>query len=176
LDGLQEAEISPEYSFDPHADTYRSKQTGWRMLLLSSEAWASLQDGLYRKFSTGASLIILEMGFSYGGVLFDSLSRTAMANPESDPPKLHDLSHLMFKEGCGKLKVSGDIEKGRNLSFEIRSCVFCEGKNAEEYKCNFVRGIVLGLSTGLYHKQYKSMVDCIKDQEGHLCKIELSGK
>jgi predicted hydrocarbon binding protein len=143
---------------------------------LSSDAWSSLQDGLYRKFSTGASLIILEMGFSYGGLLFDSLSNAAMANPESDPPNIQDLAHLMFKEGWGKLKVTGDLEKASDISFEIRSCVFCEGKNADEYKCNFVRGIILGLSTGLFHKQYKSVVNCVTNNDGHLCMIRLSGK
>ncbi|MDA4130483.1 MAG: hypothetical protein OK457_06905 [Thaumarchaeota archaeon] len=143
---------------------------------MSSDAWASLQDGLYRKFSTGASLIILEMGFSYGAVLFDSLNKSATANPESDSPSTNDLSHLMFNTGCGKVKVSGDLERGSRFSYEVSNCVFCEGKNAEEYKCNFVRGIALGLSTGLYRKEYKSAVNCINSNEGHLCMIELISK
>jgi hypothetical protein len=168
--------MASELLFDPHTATYRSKQTGWRVLQMSSEVWTSLQDGLYRKFSTGASLIILEMGFSYGGVLFDSLSRSAMSQPDSDALDGQDLCRLMFKEGWGKVVLSGDLEKGSRLSFVIRSCVFCEGKDSLDHKCNFIRGIALGLSTGVYAKQYKSTVDCIVDKEGHLCKIELAGK
>ena len=144
--------------------------------MMSSGAWGSLQDGLFRKFSSGASVIILEMGFSYGSMLFDSLNKDAMANPESDAPSVRDLEELMMKTGCGKLVMSGDLEKGSHLSLVAKSCVFCEGKNAEEYQCNFLRGIVLGLSTGLYAKQYKSVVKCSREADGHICKIELVGK
>ena len=127
------------------------------MLLLSSDAWDSLQDGLYRKFSSGASLIILEMGFSYGANLFDSLKRSATAKAGSDPPNLNDLKRLMLKTGRGKLAISGDLDKGSHLSFAVRSCVFCEGKSAEEDKCNFARGIILGVSTGLYSEAVTSL-------------------
>jgi len=143
---------------------------------MSSDAWGSLQEGLYRKFSTGASVIILEMGFSYGTMLFDSLNNAAMANHESEAPSLNDLEQLMMKTGCGKLKISGDLEKGSHILLVARSCVFCEGKNAVEYQCNFLRGIVLGLSTGLYAKQYRSLVNCSREADGHVCKIELIGK
>ena len=58
-------DIQTNYSFDPESGEVRSKLTGWRMLLLVSDAWESLEDGIYSKFSGSASLIILEMGFSY---------------------------------------------------------------------------------------------------------------
>ncbi len=108
-------------------------------------------------------------------MLFEALSKAAMANPESESPKAKDLAHLMMKTGCGKLTISGDLEKGSRLSMVVKSCAFCEGKNAQEYQCNFLRGIILGLSTGLFAKQYKSAVNCVYEGEGHVCKVELIG-
>jgi len=146
------------------------------MVLLASDAFSSLQDGLYRKFSTGASVIILEMGFSYGSVLFESLNRVAMTKgTEADPPNIKSLVELMMKTGCGKLTIEGDVERGSRLSVTAKNCVFCEGRDPE-YTCNFLRGIVLGLSTSLYAKQYKSEVDCKPINGEHVCRIELLGK
>ena len=168
--------MGSEYSFDEHTATLRSKDTRRRMLVMGSDSWASLQDGLYRRFSTGASVIILEMGCSLGEMLFDSLNVSASEKPESKTHSVQELGNLMFRTGCGKYNISGDLERGSSLIFNIRNCVFCENKNAEEYKCNFVRGIAVGLSTGLFRKEYKSMVDCISDHQGHLCKIKLTNK
>jgi len=146
------------------------------MLVMGSDSWASLLDGLYRRFSTGASVIILEMGCSFGEMLFDSLNVSASEKEESRAPSLEDLGNLMFRTACGKYNISGNLEKGNDLSINIRNCVFCEGKNAEEYKCNFVRGIAVGLSAGIYQKEYKSTVACLSDHQGHICKISLTSK
>ena len=159
-----------EYSFDEHTATLRSKQTHRRMLVMGSDSWASLQDGLYKRFSTGASIIILEMESSLGETLFDSLSVSNSGKPEAGAPSLQDLGDLMSRTACGKYSITGNMERGSELSFSIRNCVFCEGKNAEEYKCNFVRGITLGFSTKLYGKEFKSTIYCLHDHQGHLCK------
>jgi hypothetical protein len=143
------------------------------MLVMGSDSWRSLQDGLYRRFSTGASVIILEMGFSLGEMLFDASS---LDKSQSRTPSVQDLGDLLFRTGCGNLHVSGEVERGSDLSLSIRNCVFCESEKAEEYKCNFVRGIALGLSTKLYKKEYKSYVVCSGDHQGHLCKITLTGR
>jgi hypothetical protein len=169
-------DIQTGYSFDPHTAVIRSRDNGWRVLLMTSDALSSLQDGLYRKFSTGASVIILEMGFSYGSMLFESLNQMAtIKGPEADPPNAKALVELMMKTGCGKLTIEGDTERGNNLTVTAKSCVFCEGRSPD-YTCNFLRGIVLGLSTGLYAKQYKSRVDCKQINNEHVCHIELLGK
>lgn len=146
------------------------------MIVLTSDAFLSLEEGLYRKFSTGASVIILEMGFSYGSVLFESLNKAAMASKDSDPPNEKSLAELLMKTGCGKLSIEGDIEHGTELSFSVKNCAFC-GNRAHEFGCNFLRGIILGLSTGLYAKQYKSRVECVQERDGtRVCLIDLLGK
>ena len=40
---------------------------------------------------------------------------------------------MMDRTACGKYSITGNMERGSELSFNIRNCVFCEGKNAEEY-------------------------------------------
>lgn len=146
------------------------------MVILTSDAFVSLEEGLYRKFSTGASVIILEMGFSYGSVLFESLNKAAMANKDLDPPNEKSLADLLMKTGCGKLSIEGDIERGSRLSFSVKNCAFC-GKRIHELGCNFLRGIIVGLSAGLYAKQYKSTVECVQGKDGaHVCLIGLIGK
>ncbi len=146
------------------------------MVILTSDAFLSLEEGLYKKFSTGASVIILEMGFSYGSVLFESLNMAAAAHKDSDPPSEKSLADLLMKTGCGKLSIDGDIEHGARLSFSIKNCVFC-GNRVHQFSCNFARGIIHGLSTGLYAKQDKSTVECVQDKDGaHLCLIGLIGK
>ena len=143
---------------------------------MGSDSWASLQDGLYKRFSTGASIIIQEMGYALGEMLFDSSSMTASGKPEARAPSVLDLGELMHRTACGKYSIAGNMERGSELTFSIRNCVFCEGKNSEEYKCNFVRGIALGFSTKLYGKEFKSNVYCVQDHQGHLCKIGLTSR
>jgi hypothetical protein len=67
-------DIQTNYSFDVESAEVRSKLTGWRMLLLSSDAWKSLEDGIYSKYSSNGSLIILQMGFSYGSNIATKLA------------------------------------------------------------------------------------------------------
>ena len=78
--------MGAEYLFDEHTATLRSKQTHRRMLVMGSDSWASLQDGLYKRFSTGASIIIQEMDSSLGEMLFDSLSVSVSGKPEATAP------------------------------------------------------------------------------------------
>ena len=145
------------------------------MLVLSADAMRSIQDRLYRKFSTGASVIILEMGSSYGSMVFELLDKKSKLTPESEPLSLRGISQVLFKEGFGKVSVSGEIDAGRTLSFLINSCAFC-GSKLVVNDCNFLRGIVAALAGGLFQKQYKSSVTCSTSQSTreHCCKIDLT--
>ncbi len=146
------------------------------MLVMGSDSWTALRDGMYKKFSTGAAVIIQDMGNEVGAILLNSLKNSTEQN--SDPPTIiiQKLSDAMFKSGFGRYTVTVDSEKGNSLVFSVRSCVFCEGKNSEQYGCNFVRGIAVGFSSELYQKEYKSTVTCLVDKNGHQCKILLNRK
>lgn len=147
------------------------------MLVMSSDSWTALRDGMYKRFSTGASVIIQDMGNEVGAILFNSLnSSTTEQNSDSPATIIQKLGDAMFKSGFGRYTVTVDSDKGNGLSFTVRSCVFCEGKNSEQYGCNFVRGIAVGFSSELYQKEYKSTVTCLIDKNGHQCKILLNRK
>ena len=147
---LQTVDLVSDYIFDPHTSILQNKRSGRRMLFLGADLWAALQDGLFKKFSSGASVIIQEMGNQVGEKLFDSFPRRDDSKSEASSAQI--IGHIMFNSGCGKYKISGDMQNGATLSFVIRNCAFCESKNAPEQKCNFVRGIALGFSTKLYGK------------------------
>ncbi len=145
-----------------------------RALVLSAEAMRSMQDRLYKKFSTGASVIILEMGLSYGSMVFELLEKNSKRTPESEPVTARSISQLLFKEGLGKISFSGDMDSGRKLAFVINNCAFCGNKDLGE-NCNFLRGIIVALTSGVFQKQYKSKTSCSETSgtHEHLCKIEL---
>jgi len=166
-------EIQTNYSFDVESAEVRSKLTGWRMLLLSSDAWMSLEDGIYSKFSNNGSLIILQMGFSYGSNIAMKL---APSDSEQERIILDPafLTQVVMRAGWGIVSFTGDVDQGAHFSITIKNCVFCNAKNS--YPCNFLRGIMLGLATKMYRREYLSSTSCIVETEKHVCKIELVSK
>ncbi len=138
---------------------------------MGSDGWDSLQEGLYKKFSTGASVIILEMGFSYGKTV---ASQSAMDDQsgEARARSIANLCGLITNAGWGTLSLSGDLEEGSNIVVFVKNCVFCN-KNHPAYPCNFLRGVGLGLATTLFQQPFKSSSNCSVGKEEHYCKIEL---
>jgi len=168
-------EIQNNYAFDSEQGEIRSKLTGWRMLMLSSDSWASLEDGIHSKFSGKGSLIILQMGFSYGsniaekiGILNPDTGRTFQLDPTL-------LVQIMTKAGWGLISFTGDVDLGMHVSILVRNCVFCKEKDS--YPCDFLRGVILGLATRMFGREYLSSTSCVMDKDGrHTCQIEITSK
>jgi len=161
--------------FDPQLDNVRSSLTGGRMIILSADAFRSLEEGLYKKFSTGASVIILEMGMSYGSMLFEILDKKAKASPEADPVNFRSAMQLLFNSGVGKISFTGDLDSGKEISFMISNCAFCD-RDLIENNCNLLRGVLIGLMNNLYRRQHKSSLKCSVQNGAHVCKVDLAGK
>ena len=147
--------------------------TNSRVFLVGSDGWDTLQEGLYKKFSSGASVIILEMGLYYGSTVA-STSVIDSQSGESRARSIANLCGLITNAGWGTLSLSGDLEEGSNIVVFVKNCVFCN-KNHPNYPCNFLRGVGLGLVTALYQQPYKSSSNCSVKEE-HFCKIETSGE
>jgi len=142
---------------------------------MNAEAMKSLEEGLYRKFSTGASVIILEMGFSYGSMLYDQLDKKSKLGPEAEPLSFRLIMQILFKDGLGKITATGDTDSGKLLLFKVANCAFCDAK-ISDVNCNFLRGILAAMMTGLYRRPYKSSIKCFILDGAHSCEIELVGK
>ncbi|HYB03297.1 MAG TPA: hypothetical protein VED17_02465 [Nitrososphaerales archaeon] len=160
---------------DPQLDDVRSSLTGGRMVILSADAFRSLEDGLYKKFSTGASVIILEMGISYGSRLFDILDKKAKSSPEADPVSFRSIMQILFNGGVGKISFAGDLDSGKEITFTVSNCAFC-GRDTIESNCNLLRGMLAGLMNSLYRRQHKSNLKCSTENGNHTCKIDLATK
>jgi hypothetical protein len=168
-------EIQNNYAFDSEQGEIRSKLTGWRMLMLSCDSWVSLEDGIYNKFPDKGSLIVMQMGFSYGsnlaekiGTLDPKTGRTFRLDPTY-------LVQIMTKAGWGLISFTGDLSRGTHFSITIRNCVFC--KKLHSYPCDFLRGVILGLATKMFGQEYLSSTSCGADKDGeHVCHIEITAK
>ena len=166
-------DIFGSYSFDAHISEIRNKSTNSRVLLVGSDGWDSLQEGLYKKFSSGASVIILEMGISYG----TTVASQSVLDSQSGESRARSIAHLwglITNAGWGTLSLSGDLEEGSNIVVFVKNCVFCN-KNHPNYPCNFLRGVGLGLATALFQQPYRSSSNCSVKEE-HFCKIELQAE
>jgi hypothetical protein len=166
-------EIESIYTFDPKRGEVRSKLTGWRILMLSSDSWVSLVDGLYSKFADKASLIILQMGFSYGSNLAMRLGVLDPATERTFQVDATLLVEIMTKAGWGLVSFTADQYSGTQASIIVKNCVFCKEKDS--YPCDFLRGVILGLSTKMYDQHYISSTSCTVDSAGkHICHINMT--
>lgn len=145
------------------------------MIILSAEAFQSLESGLYKKFSTGASVIMLEMGVSYGSMLYDIMEKKAKSSPESDPVNLRNIMQILFNGGLGKITVEGDLDSGKEIVFKISNCAFCS-KDTSDSNCNLLRGMLVGLMSNLVRRQLKSGLKCSIENGSHCCKIDIIRK
>lgn len=168
------SDFQSSLNFDPQHDLVKSSLTGGRMIILSADAFRSLEEGLYKKFSTGASVIILEMGTSYGSMLFDILEKKAKSSPDADPVSFRSIMQTLFHGGVGKIVPTGDLALGKEISFVIQNCAFC-GIDTEN-NCNLLRGILAGLMNSLYRRQHKTSLRCLFENGTHVCKIDLATK
>jgi hypothetical protein len=163
-------------SFDPSIADIESSLTGGRMIILSAEALRSVEEGLYGKFSTGAAVILLEMGFAYGMTLYRVLEANAKSSPDSDPLTLRYVIQTLFKGGFGRISFMEDTESGKKFSFTVHNCAFC-GHDLADNDCNFLRGVLSASVANLLGREYKSSTSCSVDaNQNHVCAIELLKK
>lgn len=148
------------------------------MFMMTSNAWNSLRDQLYGKFSSGAEVILFDMGKSYGSELVSALRESLMKagkNPLTglDP---RNLSQLVTSTGWGRVHLSGDLEAGSYLSVVVSNCVFCAGEQSLAHHCPFLRGISVGIASNFYKAEYEISANCVIEKYHHFCKFELSQK
>jgi hypothetical protein len=143
----------------------RDRSTNRRMFLMNSEEWVALRRGLYDKFSSGASVILFDMGVSYGSKIISSLKQLDSKNGAPE------LAKLGARSGWGKVIPTGDLEEGSKITLHIQNCVFC-GEDDSKEECNFLRGVSSAIASSLYGREYKSSTKCTTNGS-HVCRVDL---
>jgi hypothetical protein len=93
--------------------------------MLSSKSWIALSNQLYEKFSSGAEVILFDMGVSYGSDLVESLASRSGTSHDKSKPDPHDFNQIAVKSGWGRVILGGDVEYGSHLLVTVEDCAFC---------------------------------------------------
>lgn len=120
-----------------------------RVFLVSARSWGIIQQNLFLTFSSGATVVLQEMGRAYGADLAKEGKRWSPHAPDA----LKALQSLAGVSGWGTVTLRGDpiYESGLTITFD--GCVFCSElppAKTGDGVCHFLRGVVGGLTDGLY--------------------------
>jgi hypothetical protein len=173
-------EFDSEYSVDT-SGVITSEFTSWRMIMFSSKSMRALIDELYGRFSSGADVILYNMGFSYGADLVSSMraraekkrAETLQITSEPTPGVFKDIAQ---RSGWGNINLGGDLDHGSHISIIVANCAFC-GEDDFQHRCPFLRGVTMGIASSRYKREYSNSAVCVRNKQGvHVCKFELNGK
>jgi predicted hydrocarbon binding protein len=147
----------------------RSRSKDNRVFVLGSRAWSSLLSTVYGKFSSGAAVILYDMGKPYGVEIAKDLELDKTLTSL-------DISKIGRISGWGNYLVQGDFEFGSFFTFTIKNCVFCQFGKAHE-PCHFTRGTMEGIASSIFNTQYDSFVSCTGwESSEHRCEIILKAR
>ena len=139
--------IQEFYEFQTGAIT--RKVSNARVFLLSARSWGIIQQNMFLTFSSGAAVVLQEMGKAYGQDLAKEAKRWSRHPSEA----LRALQSLAGVSGWGTVTLRGDPIYESGLTISVDGCVFCSElpptKTADGV-CYFLRGVLRGLTDGLY--------------------------
>ena len=116
-----------------------------RLFLMSSHAWALLEEALFLNLLKGASTLIFEMGRAYGRALAIELV-AASKDSGSIGDHFERVCRLM---GWGRVAVEGDLVKGQKITFKVDNCLFCGNRSSTAIgrdSCYFFMGVAKGFA------------------------------
>jgi hypothetical protein len=181
ISGTDTLDFASSYSSDLAKGEIKSNAVGWRMFMLSSNGWVALRNELYKKFSSGAEVILVDMGRSYGSTVVAELQKQkggkyqeSLSDHRPDP---RIFSRLATASGWGRVSLSGDLDGGKHFSVTVANCVFCGREESFSHGCPFLRGVSLGIASSLFRGEYSVLETCSVDKnQQHLCKFEIERK
>lgn len=149
----------------------KTKAGGSRVFFIGTRGWSVIEKQLLTVFSTGASVMLKEMGVGYGR----GVAKEVMA-VEKDPSQvLKVLTELCQAAGWGAAEVKGNATKGQGFEVLISRCAFCaSGQFGRDAACHFMAGVCAGAATEAFHAPYKAAeVKCMRKGDP-LCVISLT--
>lgn len=146
----------------------RSGLTNSRVFVFPARTWAIMENTLFQKFSTGAEVILQEMGRTYGRQFGSRLGDSKITMGETW--KL--ARDLARNAGWGDLTIEGGDRSP--LFLTIHDCVFCsEVGHLELHSCQFLVGMALGLGDEMFGRQAKATETRCMRAGADACVIEL---
>lgn len=142
----------------------RTKAGSSRVFFFSTRGWTVIEKQLYSVFSTGAAVMLSEMGVGYG----KGVAKEIMAYAKEPYFVLKTLEELSMAAGWGSVEVKGDIDKGSKIEVNISRCAFCAlGDTAKEAKCHFLAGVCAGTAAEAFGAPYQVVeTQCIRKGDG----------
>ena len=141
-----------------------------RVFVLGSQAWGSLLSAVYGRFSSGADVILYDMGRPYGREIANELGLGQMKKLSAS-----DVSKIGRASGWGLYDLKGDFNSGSLFKLTIKNCVFCAYGTDIRQSCQFVRGTMEGMASAIFRVEYTAFVKCLNWDSiaDHQCEVVL---
>ncbi len=168
-------EVKDFFELDFRRGVMRNKYDGARVFVIAAKAFRTIEEGLYRSFSTGAAVMLRQMGYSYGKAL---AGRQRSLESGSNIAIVADLQAVALAAGWGRVSLPGDPLSDNNLKIIVEDCVFCTHyrQDVGEPRCHFLVGLIQGVAEELFMNQFiASETRCVRIG-GPFCEIELTRK
>jgi predicted hydrocarbon binding protein len=145
--------------------TLKDKMTDAHVFILSRSAFRSMQETLYDKFLSGASVILYEMGEGYGKKLASALRKIGLGKEQA----MRAMEQTAFLAGWGEVRFQS-TENSR-LVCAVRNSMFSVKRRGLSNSCYFLAGVLGGVSSVLFDQTLVAKeVQCA--MSGHeLCKF-----
>jgi predicted hydrocarbon binding protein len=151
----------------------RTKAGSSRVFFFSTRGWNVIEKQLFSVFSTGANVMLSEMGVGYGR----GVAKEVMAYTKEPYLVLRTLEELSMAAGWGPVEVKGDVEKGEGLLVHNSRCAFCAaGETGKEAKCHFFAGVCAGTAAEAFGASFQAVeTRCIRKGD-EACVVSLVRK
>ncbi|MDV3244496.1 MAG: hypothetical protein LYZ66_04890 [Nitrososphaerales archaeon] len=144
----------------------KSKVSKTRVFFFSAKSWQNIEAQLFKTFSTGASVMLEEMGRSYG----IHVAKEAKLTYSQTSKVLETLQSLAAASGWGDVELSGDLAAGTSLEMAFKDCIFCaDGVRADSASCHFLVGLAAGIADELYGSSHSAAETACIRAAGKAC-------
>ncbi|MBI3841465.1 MAG: hypothetical protein HY297_05910 [Thaumarchaeota archaeon] len=143
----------------------KTKAAGARVFFVSTRGWAVIEKQLTKVFSSGAAVMLNEMGSSYGR----GVAKEVMGFAKDPGTVLKVLEELSAAAGWGSIEVKGDIGRGEVLEVVITDCAFCaDGELGPQPRCQFVGGVTAGVASEAFAAAFRATeTQCLRKGDTH---------
>lgn len=148
----------------------KTRAAGSRVFFIATRGWAVIERRLFKVFSSGASVMLSEMGNGYGR----GAAKEVMGYVKDPSVILQVLSELSAAAGWGVIEVRGDVQGGSSIDVVITRCAFCaDGEKSHEPRCYFITGVTAGVASEAYGAAFRATESQCVRKGDPICLVHL---